>query len=49
MDLTKMEEKLDNGHYKNFDKFKADFQLIVNNCRLYNGVENGSFEIFLLN
>ncbi|XP_066154990.1 bromodomain-containing protein 4-like isoform X1 [Euwallacea fornicatus] len=40
MDLTKMEEKLDQGLYKNFDKFKSDFQLIVNNCRLYNGVEN---------
>ncbi|XP_076272588.1 CECR2 histone acetyl-lysine reader dikar isoform X2 [Rhynchophorus ferrugineus] len=40
MDLTKMEDRLDQGYYKNFDKFKSDFQLIVNNCRLYNGVEN---------
>ncbi|XP_050294423.1 protein split ends-like isoform X2 [Anthonomus grandis grandis] len=40
MDLTKMEERLDQGYYKSFDKFKGDFQLIVNNCRLYNGAEN---------
>lgn len=43
MDLTKMEDRLDQQYYKNFDKFKSDFQLIVNNCRLYNGVENGMF------
>ncbi|XP_048525745.1 bromodomain-containing protein 4A isoform X2 [Dendroctonus ponderosae] len=40
MDLTKMEERLDQGYYKGYDKFKGDFQLIVNNCRLYNGAEN---------
>lgn len=43
MDLTKMEERLDQGYYKGFDKFKGDFQLIVNNCRLYNGAENGEY------
>lgn len=41
MDLQKMEERLENGHYKTFSKFRTDFQLIVNNCKLYNGVENG--------
>lgn len=40
MDLQKMEERLENGHYKTFSKFRTDFQLIVNNCKLYNGVEN---------
>ncbi|XP_030766018.1 uncharacterized protein LOC115890048 [Sitophilus oryzae] len=40
MDLTRMEDKLDQGYYKTYDKFRGDFQLIVNNCRLYNGVEN---------
>ncbi|CAH1123104.1 unnamed protein product [Ceutorhynchus assimilis] len=40
MDLTKMEDRLDQGYYKTYEKFKGDFQLIVNNCRLYNGTEN---------
>lgn len=41
MDLQKMEERLDAGHYRTFSKFRSDFQLIVDNCRLYNGAENG--------
>nr|CAI5862236.1 unnamed protein product [Callosobruchus analis] len=41
MDLQRMEDRLDGGYYKTFAKFKADFQLIVDNCRLYNGAENG--------
>lgn len=41
MDLQRMEERLDAGYYKNFTKFRDDFQLIVDNCRLYNGAENG--------
>lgn len=40
MDLRKMEEKLDKGCYTDFSMFKADFKLIVNNCRLYNGQDN---------
>ncbi|CAG9558406.1 unnamed protein product [Danaus chrysippus] len=40
MDLRKMEERLDNGYYTDFSMFKADFKLIVNNCRLYNGQDN---------
>ncbi|CAK1555028.1 unnamed protein product [Leptosia nina] len=40
MDLHKMEERLDGGHYTDFSIFKADFKLIVNNCRLYNGQDN---------
>lgn len=41
MDLLKIEEKLDNGEYTKFLHFRNDFKLIVNNCRLYNGQENG--------
>ncbi|KAG5892916.1 hypothetical protein JTB14_006231 [Gonioctena quinquepunctata] len=40
MDLQRMEERLDSGYYKSYSKFRADFQLIVDNCRLYNGAEN---------
>lgn len=46
MDLLKMEDKLDNGEYQKFSDFRNDFKLIVNNCRLYNGNDNGKF--FLL-
>ncbi|XP_075229523.1 CECR2 histone acetyl-lysine reader dikar isoform X2 [Lycorma delicatula] len=40
MDLQRMEDKLDNGEYLTFNDFKADFQLIVDNCRQYNGSDN---------
>ncbi|XP_056642020.1 uncharacterized protein LOC130448611 [Diorhabda sublineata] len=40
MDLQRMEERLESGYYKSFDKFRGDFQLIVDNCKLYNGAEN---------
>ncbi|XP_018327226.1 uncharacterized protein LOC108738343 [Agrilus planipennis] len=40
MDLQRMEDRLDSGYYKTFSRFRADFQLIVDNCRLYNGVDN---------
>lgn len=43
MDLLKMEEKLDNGEYRSFTEFRTDFKLIVNNCRLYNGQNNGDY------
>lgn len=38
-----MEEKLDNGEYGTFPEFRNDFKLIVNNCRLYNGQNNGNY------
>lgn len=38
-----MEEKLDSGEYQSFTDFRNDFKLIVNNCRLYNGQNNGKF------
>ncbi|KRT81203.1 hypothetical protein AMK59_5891, partial [Oryctes borbonicus] len=40
MDLQSMEERLERGYYKTYSKFKDDFQLIVDNCRLYNGADN---------
>lgn len=42
MDLETMEERLDANRYRTYSQFKSDFQLIVNNCRLYNGTENGN-------
>lgn len=49
-----MEDKLDNGEYLKFSDFRNDFKLIVNNCRLYNGQNNGNYpnlegHIFQLN
>lgn len=45
MDLLKMEEKLDNEEYLRYSDFRNDFKLIVNNCRLYNGNNNGSYRM----
>lgn len=42
MDLQQMEERLDKGQYLTFTTFRNDFKLIVNNCRLYNGQNNGN-------
>lgn len=46
MDLQKMEEKLNDGDYQTFTDFRNDFKLIVNNCRLYNGQNNGMNEAY---
>lgn len=48
MDLQTMEDKLDNGEYGSLQQFKADFQLIVDNCRQYNGSDNGMFIIIVI-
>lgn len=40
MDLHKMESRLDVGHYVSRQQFELDFKLIVDNCKLYNGLEN---------
>ncbi|KAJ8666867.1 hypothetical protein QAD02_008529 [Eretmocerus hayati] len=40
MDLTTMEDKLEEGSYKNVSQFKKDFHLIIDNCKQYNGSEN---------
>lgn len=41
MDLSTMEEKLEGVSYKTLSQFKHDFRLIVDNCKQYNGSENG--------
>ncbi|XP_050523733.1 bromodomain-containing protein 4-like isoform X2 [Daktulosphaira vitifoliae] len=40
MDLQQMEDKLNDGLYKTFNQFKHDFQLIIANCKQYNGSTN---------
>ncbi|OXU17702.1 hypothetical protein TSAR_001147, partial [Trichomalopsis sarcophagae] len=40
MDLSKMEEKLEEGSYKTIGQFKRDFRLIIDNCKQYNGSDN---------
>lgn len=47
MDLQRMEDRLDSGYYKSFSRFRADFQLIVDNCRLYNGMDNGNVHLII--
>ncbi|ESO07805.1 hypothetical protein HELRODRAFT_170360 [Helobdella robusta] len=37
MDYWTMGEKINNHQYSNFDEFESDFQLIIDNCTLYNG------------
>lgn len=41
MDLQQMEDKLNEGLYETFSQFKHDFQLIIANCKQYNGSTNG--------
>lgn len=41
MDLQQMEDKLNDGLYETFSQFKHDFQLIIANCKQYNGSTNG--------
>lgn len=43
-----MEEKLEGGSYKSISQFKRDFRLIVDNCRQYNGSDNGQY-LYLMN
>lgn len=46
MDLQQMEDKLNDGLYETFDQFKHDFQLIIANCKQYNGSTNGKLLIY---
>lgn len=45
MSLQRMEDKLDSGKYKSLAEFKRDFQLILANCKQYNGSRNGKYHI----
>ncbi|KAK0642937.1 hypothetical protein B0T16DRAFT_294739, partial [Cercophora newfieldiana] len=40
MDLQTMKEKLDGGDYTSFKEFERDFELIVKNCKLFNGEQH---------
>lgn len=39
MDLGTIETKLKNRQYTNVEEYRSDFNLIVDNCYLFNGVE----------
>lgn len=41
MDISTMEDKLDNHDYSSVDEFKRDFEKIVENCKTYNGLTSG--------
>ena len=37
MDFSTMSLKIEEGRYENLSSFRRDFELICNNCMLYNG------------
>jgi len=39
MDFSTMNEKIEDGKYENLDSFRRDFELICNNCMLYNSAD----------
>lgn len=40
MDLSTMQAKLNSGDYANAKEFERDFELIIKNCRLFNGEQH---------
>lgn len=44
MDLSTMEQKLENDKYETFDQFLYDCKLIFNNCRSYNAESTTYFK-----
>ncbi|KAJ3221301.1 hypothetical protein HK099_003605, partial [Clydaea vesicula] len=40
MDLGTMQKKVNNGKYKSFEEFQADMDLIVSNCKQFNGPDD---------
>lgn len=48
MDISTMEEKLEDGSYKTLRQFKRDFRLIIDNCKQYNGSDNGNICHYIL-
>ncbi|KAF2360521.1 Bromodomain [Trinorchestia longiramus] len=40
MHITKLEDRLDKGYYASLAMFDADFKLMMDNCKLYNGPES---------
>ncbi|KAK3345591.1 hypothetical protein B0H65DRAFT_425984 [Neurospora tetraspora] len=44
MDLSTMQSKLNAGDYANAKEFERDFELIIKNCRLFNGEQHIVYE-----
>ncbi|KAK0705648.1 hypothetical protein B0H67DRAFT_499644 [Lasiosphaeris hirsuta] len=44
MDLSTMQSKIDAGEYQTAKEFERDFELIVKNCRLFNGEDHIVFD-----
>lgn len=42
MDLEKMEQRVSTKYYQSVNEFMSDFDLIVDNCKKYNGPESGN-------
>ena len=42
MDLEKMEQRVSTKYYQSVNEFMFDFDLIVGNCKKYNGPESGN-------
>ena len=43
MDLEKMEQRVSTKYYHTITEFISDFDLIVDNCKKYNGGESGKY------
>lgn len=43
MDLEKMEQRVSTKYYQSVNEFVSDFDLIVDNCKKYNGPESGNY------
>lgn len=39
MDFSTMRRRIDEHHYRSLEQFEEDFNLIINNCMLYNAKE----------
>ena len=48
MDLEKMEQRVSTKYYQSVNEFLSDFDLIVDNCKKYNGPESGNYFFFFL-
>ena len=48
MQFFQLEDRLDAGYYAVVEMLNADFKLMMDNCKLYNGPESGGFFFFFL-
>ena len=39
--FSQLEDRLDAGFYGSLEMFDADFKLMMDNCKLYNGPDSG--------